>query len=537
MQPFKRGAENQMKIKNVRLRNFRRFEDLTISDLPPAKLVVVAGPNGAGKSSLFDAFSIWKQSQSHGLDWDAKYHARATGLPNWQRNVEIEFHSNPTPKKAFYLRTAYRNEPSFGLNSLSRQGSPEDDRPHRRMTETETLVSANYQRLASDAFEDVFDRESEATTVGEFREKVIGELRDAIARLFPHLVLNTLGNPLSEGTFRFDKGTQKGFTYTNLSGGEKAAFDLLLDLVVKRRTFDDTVYAIDEPEAHMNTRLQGALLEELVSLVPEGSQIWIATHSIGMMRKARELYNENPSDVLFLDFGDRNFDQPVTIEPSAPTRAFWERVLNVALDDLAELIAPKEIILCEGNPETPVGGKNEEHDAKCYDGIFGTEFPDTTFVSAGSSKEVSGDRLRFATGLKKVAKGISIKRLIDRDDHAPADVEKYEAEGIRVLSRRHIEAYLYDEEVLGALYNLHGRTAEFPDAQAARIAAINASQGRGNPPDDVKSAAGDMYTFVKQHLGLTGCGNDQQAFARSTLVPIIKPGMAAYEQLKGDIFG
>lgn len=529
-----------MKIKNVRLRNFRRFEDLTMSDLPPAKLVVLAGPNGAGKSSLFDAFSIWQQTQpeSHGLDWDVKYHGRATGVPDWQgNNVEIEFHSAPTPKKAFYLRSAYRNDPSFGLNNLSRQGSPEDERPHRRMIETETVVTANYQRLASDAFEDVFARESEATTVGEFREKVIGELRDAITRLFPHLVLNTLGNPLSEGTFRFDKGTQKGFAYTNLSGGEKAAFDLLLDLVVKRRTFDDTVYAIDEPEAHMNTRLQGALLEELVRLVPEGSQIWIATHSIGMMRKARELYTENPSDVLFLDFGDRDFDQPVTIEPSVPTRAFWERVLTVALDDLAELVAPKEIVLCEGNPATPVGGKNEEHDAQCYDGIFGAEFPDTTFVSAGSSKEVSGDRLRFATGFKKVAKGISINRLIDRDDHAPDDVAKYEAEGIRVLSRRHIEAYLYDEEVLGALYDIHGRTADFPDAQHARTTAITASQGRSNPPDDVKSAAGDIYTFIKQHLGLTGCGNDQQSFARSTLVPLIKPSMAVYEQLKKDIFG
>lgn len=526
-----------MKIKNVRLRSFRRFEDLTMSDLPPAKLVVLAGPNGAGKSSLFDAFSIWQQTQAHGLNWDANYHGRATGVPAWQgNNVEIEFHSTPTPKKAFYLRTAYRNDPAFGLTKLSRQGSPEDERPHRRMIETETVVSANYQRLASDAFEDLFARESQATTVGAFREKVIGELRDAIARLFPHLVLNTLGNPLSEGTFRFDKGTQKGFAYTNLSGGEKAAFDLLLDLIVKRRTFDDTVYAIDEPEAHMNTRLQGALLEELLGLLPEGSQLWIATHSIGMMRKARELHNKSPRDVLFLDFGDRDFDQPVTIEPSAPTRAFWERVLNVALDDLAELIAPKEIVLCEGNPATPVGGKNEEHDAQCYDKIFGAEYPDTTFVSAGSSKEISGDRLRFVTGFKKVAKGISIKRLIDRDDHASADVAKYEAEGIRVLSRRHLEAYIYDEEVLRALYDIHGRAADFPDAQAARTKAITASQGRGNPHDDVKSAAGEIYTFVKQHLGLTGCGNDQQSFARNTLAPLIKPGMIVYAELTKDIF-
>jgi hypothetical protein len=41
-----------------------------------------------------------------------------------------------------------------------------------------------------------------------------------------------------------------GLSY--LSGGEKAAFDLLLDLVIKRREFNDTVFFIDEPEAHMS---------------------------------------------------------------------------------------------------------------------------------------------------------------------------------------------------------------------------------------------------------------------------------------------
>jgi hypothetical protein len=255
------------------------------------------------------------------------------------------------------------------------------------------------------------------------------------------------------------------------------------------------------------------------------------------MRKARELHAKDPGDVLFLDFGDHDFDLPVTIEPSNPTRAFWERVLNVALDDLADLIAPKEIVLCEGHPATPVAGKNEEHDARCYSGIFGAEFPDTVFVSAGSSKEVAGDRLRFVTGFKKVARGISVRRLIDRDDHAPADVARYKEEGICVLSRRHIEAYLYDEEVLGALYNRHGRTDDFHHAQAHLNSAITSSTARGRPSDDVKSVAGQMYTFVKRHLRLTSCGDDQMAFARSTLVPLVKPGMAVYEELKRDIFG
>ena len=36
----------EMKIKSVILRRFRRFQDLSIPDLPPARLVVMAGPTG-----------------------------------------------------------------------------------------------------------------------------------------------------------------------------------------------------------------------------------------------------------------------------------------------------------------------------------------------------------------------------------------------------------------------------------------------------------------------------------------------------------
>ena len=44
-----------MRIKSVRLRNYKRFTDLTIAKIPPeARLVVLVGPNGTGKSSVFD---------------------------------------------------------------------------------------------------------------------------------------------------------------------------------------------------------------------------------------------------------------------------------------------------------------------------------------------------------------------------------------------------------------------------------------------------------------------------------------------------
>ncbi len=356
-------------------------------------------------------------------------------------------------------------------------------------------------------------------------------------RLFPDLTFVGVGNPLDQGTFHFDKGTIKNFEYLNLSGGEKASFDLILDFVVKRRSYLDAIYCIDEPETHLNTRIQGALLQELLELLPGDSQLWIASHSIGMMRKARELYDADPSSVVFLDFSGHDFDLATAIEPTKPTRAFWANVLHVALDDLASLVAPREVVICEGNPVTPVRGKNVEYDARVYSTIFADEMPDVTFVSAGSANQVSGDFLALATTLPKVASGMSVRRLIDLDDHAPADVIDYKQQGITVLGRRHIEAYLFDDEVLKALCDSVGKSADAPAVLSAKNQAVANSVARGNPPDDIKSAAGNIYTETKRILGLTQAGNDRHAFARNTLAPLIKPGTTMYAALKQDIFG
>ena len=202
----------------------------------------------------------------------------------------------------------------------------------------------------------------------------------------------------------------QGFVFKNLSGGEKAAFDLLLDLFVKRREFDDTVFCIDEPEAHLYPRLHGALLTELVGLIPKTCQLWIATHAVGMLRRARDMEAKEQGSVTFLDFEGRDFDAVVEMHPARPTRVFWENALRVALDDLADLIAPREVIVCEGNPAglaTP--GKNAEHDARCYASIFGDEMPDVAFVAGGNSHDVAADRFGFAAKLPVIVPGTRIR--------------------------------------------------------------------------------------------------------------------------------
>lgn len=529
-----------MRLRSARITQFRRFSDLTVQNIPSsAKLVVLAGPNGSGKSSFFDALLLkYRMDTGYGWNSDAKYYDRPL-KPVLDLGARISLTTDAGDhfsRGNLYIRSAYRGDHEFATQSLSRQGDILDSATLMRLIEPDATVSANYQRLASQAMEDVFVNEASGTTMGDYREKLIGEIQSPLKRLFPDLTFVGIGNPLSDGSFQFDKGDSKGFDYKNLSGGEKAAFDLILDFVVKRRSYTDAIYCIDEPETHMNTRLQGALLAELVDLLPGNSQLWIASHSIGMMRKAREMYDADQTSVAFMDFSGHDFDKVCTISPSKPTRTFWEGVMHVALDDLAALIAPKQVIICEGNPTGAVPGKNTEHDARIYETIFRDEMPDTTFISAGNSKEVQGDFIGLATVLPKLASGMKIIRLIDLDDHAPTDVADFERKGIHVLSRRHLEAYLYDDEVLNALCDSMGQPEKAVALIAAKDAAIVKIVSQGHSEDDIKKAAGIIYLEAKRILSLKQVGNDAQAFARNTLSKLIRPGMDIYAKLRFDVF-
>ena len=72
-------------------------------------------------------------------------------------------------------------------------------------------------------------------TIGQYRKGTLGDLHDAMRSLFsnPELLLQDFG-AMKSGSFRFSKGSVSDFHYKNLSGGEKAAFDILLDVFVKR---------------------------------------------------------------------------------------------------------------------------------------------------------------------------------------------------------------------------------------------------------------------------------------------------------------
>ncbi|WIG58319.1 MAG: hypothetical protein OJF49_001064 [Ktedonobacterales bacterium] len=536
-----------MRVTSAHFRDFKRFKDLTIQ-LPSTgtRLVVIAGPNGTGKSSIFDGFKVWQGSRYTGFNQDPLYYDRPEARQSQQasQRVSIDFDRPPTSveefKRAFYIRSAYRHEADFTMAQIQRTPSLLDQNRFWKMIDQDVAVSQNYQQLVAQTFEGMFEPQNNDMRVEALREQLIGQVRAAMHRVFPDLVLEGLQSPMSgDGSFFFEKGVSRKWHYKNLSGGERAAFDLLLDIIVKRAAFHDTIYCIDEPETHLNTKVQAVLLRELVNQIPEGCQLWIASHSIGMMREALTMCDEGAS-VVFLDFGDRDFDMPVVIEPSRPDRHFWQSVLSVALDDLAGLVAPKEVVLVEGKPliqGTTRRDSNVEFDARCLRTIFEPYRPQSGFISGGGSHEVAHDRLALGSGIAALVPGASLIRLIDRDDRTDAEVEALRRGGCRVLGRRDIENYLLADDILRKVATEMGKPGMGDALVAEKQRLLGDGMLAGRPADDVKAVVGPLRQFIRRELALTQSGNTPHAFLSDTMAPLITPDTATYQELEQAIFG
>jgi hypothetical protein len=538
-----------MRIKEIHALGFKRFTDLRICKIPETtRLVVLLGVNGTGKTCVFEALNYWRKSNY--FDYYHKKYSNAkldTPQPATRPKVTVTFHSgDPTGearKRAIYLRSAYRNEPHFQVNSVSTALPKVEDEEMRRLdllVNDDKRVQQNYNRLFANTVYDLFNspNEDEETTRKKLREVLIGPLRQSMQRVFGDLVLQGLGNPQQGGTFLFEKGMSKGFPYINLSAGEKDAFDVLLDVYLRKGIFTDSVYCIDEPGLHLHSKLQARLLNELFNLMPPNSQLWIATHSIGMIREAIEIQRDNPDSVVFLDFSDRDYDHAVEMRPVKVDRLFWKKFLSVALDDMANLVAPKRIVLCEGRPLGTKGTPSrQEYDAKCLRRIFAREFPDTEFISGGNSDDVVKDSIRLIASLERVVTGVECIRIIDRDGRTDEEIAELEKQGVRVLTRRHLESYLLDDEVLEELCKQHGKPEKFEEVKRAKELAIESARKRGKDKDDAKAAAGEFFNAVKGLLEIENPGSNWEAFFSTFMADACQSRLHVYEELKRDIFG
>lgn len=530
-----------MKIKNIHIEQFKRFTDLTITKIPQtAKLVVLVGPNGCGKSSLFDAFKVWLRDKGYNTSSDNDYckkdlheQRQSYQLVNIDFHNNINNHSREKLRETFYFRTAYRNSPEIKLTSLSQVFSPLERIDNRMMIQNDETVNDNYQRLMSKTISNLYDTSNDEKSVKDLRDELINKIREPLHRLFPDLLLTEIGLVTDKAEFYFSKGCVEKYGYEKLSGGEKAAFDLLLDLVVKSEYYKDTVFCIDEPETHIHTALQASLLKELFGLIQNESQLWIATHSFGMLKEAKKLKEEHPNEVAFLNFDGYDFDDVVLIEPSECDSVLWNKMLEITLGDYSSYVIPESIVFCEG---TSQGRKRKDFDKRCYENIFASRYASTMFYSLGSCTDIA-EKKQITDFISNLSPASNIIKVIDRDDRSQDEINDLVAEGIKVLSRRHLECYLLDDEVLKKWCHSVGKPDKVSEMLQIKNQKLADSVARGNPTDDVKSAANDICTEGKKLLEITACGNSGEAIMRDTLSKLITHDMTIYQTLEAEIFG
>ncbi|EOX1771124.1 AAA family ATPase, partial [Vibrio cholerae] len=527
-----------MKVAEISIKNFKRFSNLKITGISQStKLVVIAGPNGSGKSSLFDAFNhYYRINSGFGYSSDESYFRKSqTESFDWYQNVDIRFHGSSgrqIEKKSMYFRTAYRNDPDFNIGSLSRIEAPHQNIRINRLIDNDQAVAENYQRLVHNTMSGVFLEINDEKSVRQLREELIGKIRSSMLNVFDDLVLNNIGDPLSDGAFYFKKGLVDSYHYKNLSGGEKAAFDLLLDLILKVEHYDDSIFFIDEPETHMHTSLQGKLIEEMFRVIPENSQMWVTSHSLGVMRKAKELSLEDPNSVAFIDFGEIDFDEETTLIPASIDGLMWEKFLSIALDGYETRFSPEILVMCEGNIN---GIKRKNFDAFLYEKVFSGKYPNISFVSGGSCNDLENPEHIGFKLLSQVLKDSKLVRLIDRDDKSDAEVEELIEENIFVTGRRNIESYLLDDELIEKLVLQCQREDLLSQALLIKSEALEDSVKRGNPSDDLKRASGDIFIGLKRLLNLTRCGNNADTFMRDTMASLITVDTIIYKEMERSI--
>jgi hypothetical protein len=440
-----------MHISKLELKNFRRFTDLTVQDIPEnTKMVLLIGSNGSGKSSLFDAFeflasqngkaakdsafSILKNEKEPASVLIHSYEHGKEGLEDntWKR-------SNKLTGSSFYGRTSFRQVPrltrrQLGGNQFNITGDGDRaasfiDRDERFENDLEHL----FGKLLKEFFRTSEDK-------SEIKEKIINPINEALYRIFNKdngtaLSLLEIIPPLEGNVaeINFKKG-KSVFHYNYLSAGEKEVFNILINLIARREYYQDTIYYMDEVDLHLNTSLQYNFLKEITeNWIPPNCQLWTASHSLGFIE-----YANRASDSIVIDFDDLDFDLPQTLVPEAKDNP---EVYEIAVgkEFLPSLFKDKDIYFVE----------NKDRD---YYALIGLD--NAVFVSDNNRNNV----------YHKV-RSSNYKGIVDRDfltDEDIADIRRA-YNRLYILHYYSIENYLYHPDNLLEYYIARG--VEFNSAQ------------------------------------------------------------------------
>ncbi|HET6252465.1 MAG TPA: AAA family ATPase [Puia sp.] len=381
-----------MRITKLQLKNFKRFSDLTIDNIPTeAKLVLLIGSNGSGKSSIFDAFSVVQKSWGQ-VKSESAYNSKNGEEPeinifdeNAYVKVSFKNESQETSKRFNFIgRSSIRIVPR-----ISNQGNAEtilknQDEPRSFIDQDSRFINdlSMYMQQIDNALREPVFRGKSADTLKIFQD-FIHPLNSSLINIFGGDDTTTIqlaeyqnANASTNGKLVFRKGASK-INYDLLSHGEKQVVILLLNFIVRKEQYKDAIIYIDEMDCHLNTALQSRLLDEIVNTwIPDNAQLWTATHALGFIDFARHAQNAAIIDLNLLNF---DISQIILPQPKNSLEVY-------------DIAVPKDTIrnILQGYRLVTVENQNDQY----YNAALGEK--GYLFLPASNNREVfltvKGDR-------------------------------------------------------------------------------------------------------------------------------------------------
>ena len=353
-----------MKIRNLQIKNFKRFTDLTIDLSNEPKLVLLIGTNGCGKSGVFDAFELISEYCSKKKEKTKERDYTYYRKNNEPALISLEFDNKQSSRvnvlqdritakgvslslANFYGRSAIRYLPRITRTVLGEtiNVASNPDKPDYYIdvdVRFENDIDIVIKQLVDQVFKGLYNNVEELEKIRVF----LNNLNAAFTRVFGENPATSLKfmrpvTPADGETSQliFAKGISE-IPYDLLSSGEKEVVNILLNLFVRTPFYQDTIYYFDELDAHLNTALQYNLLKEITeNWIPNNCQIWTATHSLGFIQYAKQ-----SAEAAVIDFDNLNFDEPQILTHQQTSEVFDIAVPKQALP---VLFKDKRLVFCE----------------------------------------------------------------------------------------------------------------------------------------------------------------------------------------------
>ena len=435
-----------MRIKKIEIKNFKRFTDLTISDIPEtSKLVLVIGSNGSGKSSLFDAFDWLNKGHFKGMPYGgneaANYYRKnassePTALIELTDGKLIEKKGAGVSKgveliKKFLGRSSIRIVPRISNSANPTVVSTDMDSPATYIENDTRFINDVFLYILqiNKALQEPVFSGKQADTLKIFKD-FIEPLNNSLLKIFGGDETTTIqiaefqeASPNTTAKLIFKKGESK-INYDLLSHGEKQIIILLINFIVRQEYYKDSIVFIDEMDCHLNTALQSSLLDEIVSRwIPDNAQLWTASHALGFIDYAR-----NSDAASIIDFNLLNFDTKKELSPlSKDNLDVYEIAIPKAT--ITSILKDYKLVVCENY--------NSQH----YNAALGEE--SYLFLPADNNREV------FLT-IKEDKNKIGLR---DRDYFRTDEIEKIKSQlpNLKILLLSTFENYIYHPDNIAEL--------------------------------------------------------------------------------------